>query len=178
MHHSDPVRRSILMQQWHLPMHNHNTECQGCNHFLSTIQFVSYTLSRLRRISQVPLRYHISRRLESSHKVFKDWDRRLRFPNHCRVACQAPDSIWISHLISIGNPIMEIRRSYGHLISIMGFPIPVRRYLYIESGPSFQMIWQLWYPISLAGSRACEMLRPCVLSDTVTDLWAPFTDMD
>ena len=30
---------------------------------------------------------------------------------------------------------MEIRRSYDRLISIMGFPIPVRRYLYIESGP-------------------------------------------
>ena len=29
---------------------------------------------------------------------------------------------------------MEIRRSYDRLISIMGFPILVRRHLYIESG--------------------------------------------
>ena len=30
---------------------------------------------------------------------------------------------------------MEIRRSYDRLISTMGFPILVRRHLYIESGP-------------------------------------------
>ena len=30
---------------------------------------------------------------------------------------------------------MEIRRSYDHLISTMGFPILVRQNLYIESGP-------------------------------------------
>ena len=30
---------------------------------------------------------------------------------------------------------MEIRRSYDRLISTMGFPIPVRPHLYIESGP-------------------------------------------
>ena len=39
------------------------------------------------------------------------------------------------HLTSIGNPIVEIRRSYDRLISTMGFPILVRRHLYIESGP-------------------------------------------
>ena len=33
---------------------------------------------------------------------------------------------------------MEIRRSQNHLISTMGFPTLVRRYLYIESGPWFQ----------------------------------------
>ena len=38
-------------------------------------------------------------------------------------------------LTSIGNPIVDIRRSYDRLISTMGFPILVRRYLYIESGP-------------------------------------------
>ena len=32
---------------------------------------------------------------------------------------------------------MEIRRSYDRLISTMGFPILVRRHLYIESGPWF-----------------------------------------
>ena len=46
-----------------------------------------------------------------------------------------PDSIKRCHLTSIGNPIVEIRRSYDRLISTMGFPIPVRRHLYIESGP-------------------------------------------
>ena len=46
-----------------------------------------------------------------------------------------PDSINRCHLTSIGNPIVEIRRSYDRLISTMGFPILVRRHLYIESGP-------------------------------------------
>ena len=40
------------------------------------------------------------------------------------------------HLTSIGNPIVEIRRSYDRLISTMGFPI-LLRHLYIESGPWF-----------------------------------------
>ena len=35
------------------------------------------------------------------------------------------------HLTSIGNPIVEIRRSYDRLISTMGFPILVRCHLYI-----------------------------------------------
>ena len=48
---------------------------------------------------------------------------------------QGPDSILRCHLISIGNPIVGIRRSYDHLISTMGFPILIRRHLYIESGP-------------------------------------------
>ena len=48
---------------------------------------------------------------------------------------QGPDSIQRCHLTSIGNPIVEIRRSYDRLISTMGFPILVRWYLYIESGP-------------------------------------------
>ena len=39
------------------------------------------------------------------------------------------------HLTSIGNPIVEIRQSYDHLISAMRFPILVRQHLYIESGP-------------------------------------------
>ena len=49
---------------------------------------------------------------------------------------QGPDSIERCYLTSIGNPIVEIRRSYDRLISTMGFPIPVRWYLYIESGPN------------------------------------------
>ena len=36
---------------------------------------------------------------------------------------------------SIGNPIMEIKRSYDLRISTMRFPIQVRQHLYIESGP-------------------------------------------
>ena len=51
-----------------------------------------------------------------------------------------PDSIKRCHLTSIGNPIVEIRRSYDRLISTMEFPIPVRRHLYIESGPWTKMI--------------------------------------
>ena len=43
------------------------------------------------------------------------------------------DSIKRYHLTSIGNPIVEIRRSYDRLISTMGFPILVRWHLYIES---------------------------------------------
>ena len=51
-----------------------------------------------------------------------------------RVLAQFKDMVFTS----IGNPIVEIRRSYGRLISTMGFPIHalVRPYLYIESGPS------------------------------------------
>ena len=46
-----------------------------------------------------------------------------------------PDSISRWHLTSIGNSIVEIRRSDDRLISTMGFPILVRWHLYIESGP-------------------------------------------
>ena len=46
-----------------------------------------------------------------------------------------PGSLKRCHLTSIGNPIVEIRRSYDRLISTMGFPILVRWHLYIESGP-------------------------------------------
>ena len=47
---------------------------------------------------------------------------------------------------SIGNPIVEIRRSYDRLISTMEFPIWVRWHLYIESGA---LLWHLqaqWWP--------------------------------
>ena len=49
-----------------------------------------------------------------------------------------PNSIQICHLTSIGNPNVDIRRSYYRLISTMGSPIPVRRHLYIESGPGIR----------------------------------------
>ena len=46
-------------------------------------------------------------------------------------------------ITSIGNPIMEIRRSYDRLISTIGFPILVRRHFYIESTPGLKrrVIW-------------------------------------
>ena len=45
-------------------------------------------------------------------------------------------------VISIGNPIVEIRLSYDRLIFTMGFPILVRWHLYIESGPGwFKTQW-------------------------------------
>ena len=50
-----------------------------------------------------------------------------------------PESIKRCHLTSKGNPIVEIRRSYDRLISTMGFPIPVRRHLYIEWGPCISL---------------------------------------
>ena len=49
--------------------------------------------------------------------------------------CQGPNSIKRWPLTSIGNPIIDIRRSYDRLIFIMGFPLLVRWHLYIESGP-------------------------------------------
>ena len=45
-------------------------------------------------------------------------------------------------LTSIGIPIVEIRRSHDRLMSTMGFPIPVRWHLYIESGP-----WNLCFAL-------------------------------
>ena len=60
--------------------------------------------------------------------------------SHCPVSLVVADglgadSITRCHLTSIGNPIVEIRRSYDRLISTMGFPILVRWHLVIESGP-------------------------------------------
>ena len=48
---------------------------------------------------------------------------------------QGVESISRCHLTGIGNPIVEIRRSYDRLISTMGFPILVRWHSYIEPGP-------------------------------------------
>ena len=70
---------------------------------------------------------------------------------------QGPDSIKRSHLTSIGNPIVEIRRSYDRLISTIGFPIPVRWHLYIESGP--------WY---LPFHWLVSSLMPCTLIPTIS----------
>ena len=72
------------------------------------------------------------------------------------------ESIQRWHLTSIGNPIMEIRRSYDRLISIMGFPILVRWRLYIESGP--------WYGRAIDHSRWCFVLAPVFWPSIVKDL--------
>ena len=68
---------------------------------------------------------------------------------------QGADSIKRCHLTSIGNPIVEIRRSYNRLISTMRFPILVRWHLYLLNQPPdgnthhwypifFDPIWPLW----------------------------------
>ena len=70
---------------------------------------------------------------------------------------QGPDSIWIWHLTSIGNHIVEIRRSYDRLISTMGFPILVRWHLYIESGPRFVLTSMATGTlIIVSGSPLCQ----------------------
>ena len=68
--------------------------------------------------------------------------------------CYMPDSLYVTHLspdltqrrhlTSIGNPIVEIRRSYDRLISTMGFPILVRWHLHIESGPCKRRVAHLY----------------------------------
>ena len=68
---------------------------------------------------------------------------------HRLVMYLGPDSIKRCRLISIGNPIVEIRRSYDRLISTMGFPILVRWHLYIESGP-----WSLYVIIRKSFGKA------------------------
>ena len=58
---------------------------------------------------------------------------------------QGPDSIYGCHLTIIGNSIVEIRRSWFSLISTMGFPILVRRHLYIDSTPrtKCRLLWEI-----------------------------------
>ena len=74
-----------------------------------------------------PSAYHFPNvKCECGQKVFGCW---------VTWCIQGANSIQRYHLTSIGNPIMEIRRSYDHLISTMGFPILVRWHLHIESGP-------------------------------------------
>ena len=60
---------------------------------------------------------------------------------------QGVDSILRCHLTSIGNPIVEIGRSYNRLISTMGFPILVIWYLYTESGPRPQRVNSRSHPM-------------------------------
>ena len=71
------------------------------------------------------------------------------------------DSILRCHLTSIGNPIVEIRRPYDHLISTMGFPILVRWHLYIESGP---WCWNWNIAGEPSQSYGCWYRAPCIIS--------------
>ena len=66
-------------------------------------------------------------------------------------------------LTSIGNPIVEIRRSYDRLISTMGFPILVRRRLYIESGP--------WFLQDIRDNGRLSHSRPHSLTDRPIPGW-------
>ena len=84
---------------------------------------------------------------------------------------QGTDSITRCHLTSIGNPIMEIRRSYDRLISTMGLPILVRWHLYIESGPTLLTVHTLllFYPpcITPKGGKhriTIVTTRMCIIS--------------
>ena len=74
---------------------------------------------------------------QKRHPIAHQWRIGMECLLGAQSLSQGPDSIKRCNLTSKGNPIVEIRRSYDRLISTMGFPIPVRRHLYIESGPWF-----------------------------------------
>ena len=87
---------------------------------------------------------------------------------------QGPDSIWRWRLTSIGNPIVEIRRSYDRLISTMGFPTLVR-HLYIESYD--RLISAMGFPTLVRRHLYIES-APCCLfkraaQETTTDRRSP-----
>ena len=78
-----------------------------------------------------------------------------------------PDSISRCHLTSTGNPILEIRRFYDHLISKVGFSILVRRHLYIESAQDISLSnpligwkirddWYLYCNVSISLLLSCH----------------------
>ena len=68
-------------------------------------------------------------------------------------------------LSTIENPIVEIRRSCNHLVSIMGFPLLVRWHLFIESGPSG------------SSEKRCHWCVKCV--HVMSSSWWPFfTEQD
>ena len=93
---------------------------------------------------------HISRRLningmEQKHYVYRHTNKQceanmpsfnffsLGYDKLISNHMQGPDWIYKWHLTSLGNPIVEMRWSYDHLIYTLGFPILVTL-LYIESG--------------------------------------------
>ena len=68
---------------------------------------------------------------------------------------QGSDSIWRWHLTSIGNPIVEIRRSYDRLISTMRFPILVRVFI-LNQGPGHPVLCHISPICSMAGNNSCK----------------------
>ena len=52
---------------------------------------------------------------------------------------------------------MEIRRSYGHLISTMGFPILVRCHFYIDMAPRC-LDSSMWGPFTVIQSSLCQVI--------------------
>ena len=97
--------KSILMQQ--LPWHRQN--CLRLQYATSTEKMI---------VTTVPTSWSL---VTPPHDVIITW-----------APIQYKDVVFF---FSIGNPILEIRRSYDRLISTMSFPILVRRHLYIEPGP-------------------------------------------
>ena len=87
------------------------------------------------------------------------------FVELCFVMVLGPDSIQRCHLTSIGNPIVEIRRSYDRLISTMGFPLLVRWHLHIESGSYLQLygMYAFFGVYSLIVDQSCDCPQ-CQLS--------------
>ena len=61
------------------------------------------------------------------------------------------------YLTSIGNPIVEIRRSSDRHISTMGFPILVRLHLYIEAGPRSVFVTIKVSTIAAVWYRSCRL---------------------
>ena len=88
----------------------------------------------------------IERRVNTNYERIVSWTRYQVRTGGSRGA----DSIKRCHLTSIGNPLVEIRRSYHRLISTMGFPILVRRHHYIESGPR---TWETPFATHCCGRR-------------------------
>ena len=62
-------------------------------------------------------------------------DKTILRPSYLHNGISYTDEMTSLYWISIGNPIVEKRRSYDCLISTMGFPILIKWHLYIESGP-------------------------------------------
>ena len=60
--------------------------------------------------------------------------------------------------------MVEIRRSYDRLISTMGFPIPVRRHLNIESRPCSLFEVQHQPAMLLCDAHICKIYIKIVIS--------------
>ena len=84
-----------------------------------------------------------------------------------------PGAILRCHLISIGHPIVEIRRPYDHLIPTLGCPVLVRWHLYIESGHSTsQEIWTLFIFVMFLWSCSSTHMSLKISSHESVWVWA------